>query len=88
MSLTPQQLAQLQKLVSIAEKLIAEGQSTKDAKGGKASKKAAESVRVRRSGKDLDKFRRLLKEERKRGVPVAELARKHGVSASYIYQVA
>jgi DNA-binding IscR family transcriptional regulator len=25
--------------------------------------------------------------ERKRGVPVAELAEKHGISAAYIYQL-
>jgi hypothetical protein len=87
MSLTPQQLAQLQKLVSIAEKLIADGKG-KEAKGAKPARKVADKSRLRRSGKDLDKFRRLLKEERRRGVPVAELARKHGVSASYIYQVA
>jgi hypothetical protein len=29
----------------------------------------------------------MLVAERKRGVPVAELAAKHGISAAYIYQL-
>lgn len=43
--------------------------------------------RTRRSGKELVSFRKMLKAERKKGVPVAELAERHGVSAAYIYQI-
>ena len=31
-------------------------------------------------------FRKALKSERKRGVPVTALARKYGVTTAYIYQ--
>jgi hypothetical protein len=37
------------------------------------------------TGKDLLAFRRMLKAERKAGVPVAEIAKKHGVA--HIYQI-
>ncbi len=43
--------------------------------------------RIRRSGKELAAFRKMLLSERKRGVPVAELARKHGITTAYIYQL-
>jgi hypothetical protein len=43
--------------------------------------------RVRRSGKDLAAFRKMLIAERKKGVPVADLARKHNISSAYIYQL-
>ena len=42
---------------------------------------------MRRTGKDLLAFRKMLKAERKRGVSVAELAEAHGVSTAYIYQL-
>ncbi|MEY3552734.1 MAG: hypothetical protein RL735_1082, partial [Pseudomonadota bacterium] len=32
-------------------------------------------------------FRKMLLSERKRGTPVAELARKHGITTAYIYQL-
>ena len=41
--------------------------------------------RVRRTGKELIAFRAMLKAERKKGVPVAELARKHSITPTYIY---
>ena len=43
--------------------------------------------RTRRSGKDLAAFRKMLKTERKKGTPVAELAKQHGISQAYIYQL-
>jgi hypothetical protein len=44
-------------------------------------------ARRRRSGKELVAFKKLLKSERRRGVPVAELARQHGISSAYIYMI-
>lgn len=85
MALTAKQISQLQKLVSIASKLLAEAELT-ETKGRQKSVSAPKSGR-RRSGKELTAFRKILKAERKRGVPVAELAKKHGVSSSYIYQL-
>ncbi len=45
------------------------------------------SKRVRRSKKEAAALKRLLKSERKAGVPVAELAKKHGISPAYIYML-
>jgi hypothetical protein len=83
MSLTSKEVSELKKIVARAQVLITKA-------GGKSVKTTAPrstSVRVRRSGKDLVAFRRMLKAERKAGVPVAELAKKHGVTPSYIYQI-
>jgi len=37
------------------------------------------------TGRELAQFRKMLKAERKKGIPVAEMARKHGISTAYIY---
>jgi hypothetical protein len=83
MSLTIKEVSELKKIVARAKVLIdmAEGKLVKP------NVRRSASVRVRRSGKDLVNFRRMLKTERKAGVPVAQLAKKHGVTPSYIYQI-
>jgi len=82
MSLTTKEIAQLRKIISLAEGLLAGGGS-----GGKvAAAKSGNSGR-RRSGKELEAFRKMLKQERKSGASVSALAKKHGVTASYIYQI-
>jgi hypothetical protein len=83
MSLTAKEVSELKKIVARAKELMAkaEGQSVK------STARPSSSVRVRRTGKDLVTFRRMLKAERKAGVPVAQLAKKHGVTPSYIYQI-
>lgn len=43
------------------------------------------SPRIRRSKKEAIALKKLLKAERKAGVPVADLAKKHGISTAYIY---
>jgi hypothetical protein len=85
LNLSTQQISELRRLVRIAEKLIARGASpsTKDRKG--LLKKAKSGKRIRRSGKELVQFRKMLKAQRKKGISVAELARKHGVSPAYVY---
>jgi hypothetical protein len=45
------------------------------------------SKRKRRSKKEAAALKRQLKSERKAGVPVAELAKKHGISPAYIYML-
>ncbi len=82
MPLTTKEVAQLKKIIAAAEQLIA-GAGT-DARAGAA--RAGKSGR-RRSGKDLENFRKMLKQERKAGTSVAALAKKHGVTPSYIYQI-
>lgn len=61
----------------------------------KTSKKASKVLvapvkkdkRTRRSGAELIAFREMLAAERSSGIPVVELAKKHGVSPAYIYQL-
>jgi hypothetical protein len=83
MELSKREIAQLRKLVVACEKILARA----DAAGGKAgaARKDAKPKRIRRSGKELLAFRRMLKAERKRGASGTELAKKHGVSTTYIY---
>jgi hypothetical protein len=88
LALTTQDVSKLQRIIALAEKLIAK--SPKAKRGRPAAQNAngaAKGKRVRRAGKELVQFRKMLKAERKKGVPVAELARKHGVSKVYIYSL-
>ncbi len=86
MALSAQEIRVLKQLVAMAQKLLSEASETKSAK--KPAKSAKTSSRgPRRSGKELGAFRAMLKAERKKGASVAALAKKHGVSASYIYQI-
>ncbi len=88
MSLSAKEISQLRKLVSIAEKIITAAAAPKAGRPAKpSSNKPAKSKRVRRSGNELAAFRKMLLTERKKGVAVAELASKHGISAAYIYQL-
>ena len=84
MSPTVKEITELKKIVARAKELLAkaDGHETVESTAGRST-----SVRTRRSGKDLIAFRRMLKAERKAGVPVTQLAKKHGVTPSYIYQV-
>jgi hypothetical protein len=83
MSLTSKEISELKKLVVRAQELIAKAEGT----SVKSTVRRATSGKTRRSGKDLVTFRRMLKAERKAGVPVAQLAKQHGVTPSYIYQI-
>ena len=85
MTLSAQQVSKLRRLITIAEKLLADhaGASIRGRNGSVKTRKL--SKRIRRSGKELMQFRKMLKAQRKKGIPAAELARKHGVSSAYIY---
>jgi hypothetical protein len=89
LTLYARDISKLKRIIAIAEKLIAESPRAKRGRpalpGGRGASKRAKGKRMRRTGKELVRFRQMLKAERKRGVPVAELARKHGISAAYIY---
>ena len=78
MSLDRAELAQLKTVVEALQKIIASN-------GNNATK--AKPKRRRRSGKELSAFRKMLRSERKKGVPVAALASRHGVSTAYVYQL-
>jgi hypothetical protein len=83
------QITKLKILLRLAQELLTEAEAsagrrvaTNAAAKGKA---VSPTKRARRSGKELIAFRKMLKAERKKGVPVEELARKHGISTTYIY---
>ena len=91
MTLNPQELAKLRRIISIANRIIAASPKPKrgrpalsntNGSGGKQSVR-----RTRRTGNALIAFRKMLKAERKKGVSVAELARKHRISTAYIYML-
>lgn len=79
MSLTTKEAARLRKIITLAEGLLADA-------GKSSAGKSAGSGR-RRTGKELETFRKMLKQERKSGASVSALAKKHGVTPSYIYQI-
>ena len=83
MALNSHDISKLNRIIALAEKLIANG--SKSSRGTGGSKKPGR--RIRRTGKQLVQFRQMLKAERKKGVPVAQLARKHGISSAYIYML-
>ena len=65
--------------------------ATKVPKAPKAPKpaapKKAAAKRTRRTGDELVAFRQMLSDERNGGMPVAALAKQHGVSTAYIYSI-
>ena len=85
MALNSHDISKLHRIVALAEKLIAKGSNRGSGAGAGSAKKGKGRKRVRRTGKELIRFRKMLKAERKKGIPVAELARKHRVSSAYIY---
>ena len=82
MSLSTQELSQLKKLVALAQGLI---DTAEAAPADQKTATPSATKRIRRTGKELVAFRKMLKAERKRGVTAADLAKEHGVSMAYIY---
>ncbi len=81
-------ISKLHRIIGLAEKLIAKGSEHSSSKGNGAPKAGRRAGRrIRRTGKELIEFRKMLKAERKKGVPVVKLAQKHGVSSAYIYML-
>jgi hypothetical protein len=89
MALSKRQVSQLQKIVETVQAILAaeEKHGSQPSKRKIASRNSAAKTNSRRSGKELLAFRKALRAERKSGVPVAEIAKRHGVSKSYIYQL-
>lgn len=80
MQLSKHDISKLKKIIALAEKMI-----SSSAKSSPRTKTSTSPKRVRRTGKELVAFRRMLKAERKKGASVAALAKKHGISTAYIY---
>src|SRR6476659_1137137 len=90
LTLRAPQLSKLHRIIALAEQLIASSpppQRGRPAKANGSPLKRATAKRLRRSGKELAQFRKMLKSERRKGVPVAELARRNGISTAYIYML-
>jgi hypothetical protein len=91
MALSAQELLKLRRIIILAEKLIVSnpkpkrGRPPKNEIGETSIRMGAK--RVRRTGRELIQFRKMLKAQRGKGVPVADLARKHGISSAYIYML-
>lgn len=86
MTLSNSEIAQLNRVITALQRIVAQPNKSGKGRVTKAiSKKPAR--RARRSGKELVAFRRMLIAERKKGVPVAQLAKRHGISTTYIYQL-
>lgn len=90
MALQAREISKLRRIIALAERLIDESPKPKRGRpplsnGNGSGNGRAKGKRIRRTGKDLVQFRKMLKAERKKGVAVAELARKHGISPAYIY---
>jgi Mor family transcriptional regulator len=73
------QINDLRKIIELAEGAIA-------ALGGSRSG-APRRRKKRRTPEEAKVFRAMLKSERDRGVSVYDLAKKHKVTMSYIYQI-
>ncbi|WP_024882287.1 hypothetical protein [Methylosinus sp. LW3] len=89
MALSKRQISQLEKVVETVQAILAaeEKQGSRPSEQKKATRASAGRTSIRRSGKELAAFRRTLRAERKNGVPVAEIAKRHKVSKSYVYQL-
>ena len=83
MQLSKRQANRLQSIIDAAKQILAEA--------GKAQPNSARSKNggptTRRRGADLVAFKKMIKAERKKGASVADLAQKHSVTPSYIYQL-
>lgn len=86
MPLSAQELGRLRRIINIAGKMIAASPPVKRGRPAMA-KSSSVGKRIRRSGKELSQFRKMLKTERARGVPVAQLAAKHKISSAYVYSL-
>lgn len=87
MSLSKRQISGLISIMESVQSILLESKNAPaPVKGGKGTGKAP-GVRTRRTGKELEDFKKAIKKDRKAGVSVGELAEKYGVTPSYLYQL-
>ena len=82
MVLTKSEIAKLDRIMQLAGQLVERSKAQ-----SKSQRANGKSTRTRRTGRELIAFRKMLKVERRKGIPVAALARKHGVSSAYIFML-
>lgn len=86
MTLSGRERSKLNRIIKLAKQLIEiGGRRAVTSQIGRSQRANGKKSRVRRTGRELARFRKMLKAERRKGVPVAALARKHGISTAYIY---
>ena len=84
MGLNTKQITQLIKMMETIQTLLTDAVRSGSSSDGRLR---IGSARPRRRGAELDTFQKLVLSERKAGASVAELAVKHGITVSYIYQM-
>jgi hypothetical protein len=77
--MSTQDIRKLQQIVKLAEELLGAA--------GAGGKRKMVRPKKRRSSAEATEFRAMLKKEREKGIPVEQLAKKHNVTMSYIYQI-
>jgi len=82
LALTRAEISKLNRVIKLVERVLDD-----DVRSVKAGRANGKKPRIRRTGRDLIQFRRMLKAERKKGTPVSVIARKHGISTAYIYML-
>jgi hypothetical protein len=90
MALTAREIAKLRRIIAISERIFSINDKPKQRRPALRSHNGASGLankRTRRTGKDLVEFRNTIKAELKKGRPVVQIAKRHGVSTSYIYQL-
>jgi|GEM_PF-1503233 hypothetical protein len=88
MTLSNRDISTIKKIISSLEDILAHAEKNEGERAKTISATAQPmKTRVRRTGKELTAFRKMLLSERNKGVPVSEIARKHAVSVAYVYQL-
>lgn len=89
MSLTKRQIGKLNKIVTMAQELLASaGEPSAKSTRGKAPKSGRNGkIRRRRSSAEAERMRADILAKRAKGVSAASLAKKYGVSTAYIYMI-
>ena len=82
MKLARNEIAKLTRVIAALQTIVVQHSKS----GNGATFKKSER-RIRRTGKELVAFRKMLIAERKKGIPVATLAKRHRISSAYIYQL-
>ena len=84
MQLSKRQADRLHTIIDAAQKILAEASKSRPAG---TSRRGTNGPATRRRGANLVAFKKMIMVERKKGASVAEIAKKHGVTPSYIYQL-
>jgi hypothetical protein len=91
MSLTKRQISKLNKIIIMAQQLLATADSSASkriyGRSGRPASGRGGKVRQRRSSAEAAKMRADILAKRARGVAAATLAEKYGVSTAYIYMI-